>query len=150
MTALSPFAAPGPGLIRLLAAASAPLLPRARRLLLASGRERYLSRRGGAGTGRFLGRQASSTLGIDRRADASGTAGGGHRRRALNSVDEVIAVGEEEGVQFRVAGLGAEHAPGCTDGVRHGPVSGAAGPVRTDVLKDAYPELAVEEDGEAG
>ena len=150
MTTLSPFAAPGPGLIRLLAAVSAPLLPRARRLLLASGRECHLSRRGGTGTGRLPGRQASSTLGADRRANASGTAGGGHRRRALNSVDEVVAVGEEEGVQFRVAGLGAEHAPGCTDGVRHGPVSGAAGPVRTDVLKDAYPELAVEEDGEAG
>ena len=59
-------------------------------------------------------------------------------------------MGEEEGVQFRVAGLGAKHAPGCTDGVRHGPVSGATGPGRTDVLKDAYPELAVEEDGEAG
>lgn len=150
MTALSPFAAPGPGLIRLLAAVSAPLLPRARRLLLASGRECHLSRRGGAGTGRFLGRQASSTLGIDRRANASGTAGGGHRRRALNSVDEVIAVGEEEGVQFRVAGLGAKHVPGRTDGVRHGPVSGATDPGHTDVLKDAYPELTVEEDGEPG
>ena len=150
MTTPGSFTTPGPGLIRLLAAASAPLLPRVRRLLLASGRERHLSRRGGTGTGRFLGRQASSTLGADYRANASGTAGGGHRRRALNSVDEVVAVGEEEGVQFRVAGLGAEHVPGRTDGVRHGPVSGAAGPVRTDVLKDAYPELAVEEDGEAG
>jgi len=150
MTTPGSFTTPGPGLIRLLAAVSAPLLPRVRRLLLASGRERHLSRRGGAGTGRLPGRQASSTLGADRRANASGTAGGGHRRRALNSVDEVVAVGEEEGIQFRVAGLGAEHAPGCTDGVRHSPVSGAAGPVRTDVLKDAYPELAVEEDGEAG
>lgn len=150
MTTPGSFTTPGPGLIRLLAAASAPLLPRARRLLLASGRERHLSRRGGTGTGRLPGRQASSTLGADRRANASGMAGGGHRRRALNSVDEVVAVGEEEGVQFRVAGLGAKHAPGCTDGARHGPVIGAAGPVHTNVLKDAYPELTVEEDGEPG
>ncbi len=59
-------------------------------------------------------------------------------------------MGEEEGVQFRVAGLGAKHAPGCTDGVRHGPASDATGPGHTDVLKDAYPELTVEEDGEPG
>ena len=138
MTTPGSFTTPGPGLIRLLAAASAPLLPRVRRLLLASGRERHLSRRGGTGTGRFLGRQASSTLGADYRANASGTAGGGHRRRALNSVDE------------RVAGLGAKHVPGRTDGVRHGPVSDATDPGHTDVLKDAYPELTVEEDGEPG
>ena len=157
MAALGPFSAPGPGLIRLPAAAPSPFLLRPGRLLLAGGRERRLGCSGGTGTGRLLGRLTGGALGIDRRANGSGTAGaagGSHWRRALDTVDEVAAMGEEEGMHLHIAGLRTEHVLGGAHGAYRAPISspssGAAAVGPTAVLEDTDPELPIEEDGEPG
>ena len=152
MAALGPLPMAGPGLVRLLAAAPAPVVGCTGGGLLAGSGQGGLRRSGRARSGSLLGGPSGGALGVgmrgrqrSRRARRSGRR---YRRRGGGPVDEGPAVSQEKIVKLDVAGLGAEdvsrrpHRDGTTDRV--------ATMAEFMVLENADPEAAVEEDGELG